>query len=168
MLIRHFFGAFWVMFKNYFIVAWRNLIKNKMHSFINIAGLSVGMAVAMLIGFWIRDELSFDKYNPNYNSIAWVKQHLNHNGEIQTWESVPFPLAAELRKEYGNEFKEVVLGLPNNNILSVDQKFINASGGHFEPGITRLLDLKMVRGSRDGLNDPSSILLSVSEAKAIW
>jgi hypothetical protein len=49
------------MIRNYLKIAWRNLIKNKAHTFINVAGLSVGMAVAMLIGLWIWDELSYDK-----------------------------------------------------------------------------------------------------------
>jgi len=50
------------MIRNYLKVAWRNLIKNKMYSFINIGGLAVGMAVAMMIGLWVNDELSFDTY----------------------------------------------------------------------------------------------------------
>src|ERR1700710_1360165 len=99
------------MIKNYLITALRNLIKNKVHSFINIVGLSVGMAVAMLIGLWIWDELSFNKFTPNYDHIAQVKQNVTNNGEVQTWESVPYPLANELRKSYGNNFKYVVLAV---------------------------------------------------------
>ncbi len=58
------------MFKNYFKTALRNLVKNKMHSFINIFGLSIGMAVAILIGLWIYNELSFNKYFKNcYQAI---------------------------------------------------------------------------------------------------
>ena len=49
------------MIKNYFKIAWRNLIKNKGYSAINIGGLAVGMAVAMLIGLWVYDELTFDQ-----------------------------------------------------------------------------------------------------------
>ena len=65
------------MIKNYLKVAWRNLVKNKASSFINIGGLAVGMAVAMLIGLWIWDELSFDKYHQNYDRIAQVMQQRN-------------------------------------------------------------------------------------------
>jgi putative ABC transport system permease protein len=71
------------MIKNYLKTAWRNLIKNKVHSFINIVGLSVGMAVAILIGLWIWDELSFDKSFKNYDHIAQVKQNVPNNGEVQ-------------------------------------------------------------------------------------
>jgi putative ABC transport system permease protein len=56
---------FRVMIKNYFKSSWRNLIKNKAQSVINIAGLSVGMSAALLIGLWMWDELSFDKYHEN-------------------------------------------------------------------------------------------------------
>ena len=73
------------MFKNYFKTAWRNLGKSKMHSFINITGLSIGMAVAILIGLWIYDELSFDKNFKNYDRIAQVIQNVTNNGEVQTW-----------------------------------------------------------------------------------
>src|ERR1700743_3167602 len=93
------------MIKNYLIVAWRYLIKNKAHSFINILGLSVGMTVALLIGLWIHDELSFDKNHSNYDRIARVIQNVTHNGAVHTWHSVPFPLAEELRKHYGSDFK---------------------------------------------------------------
>ena len=55
------------MIKNYFKLAWRNLVKSKGYSAINIGGLAVGMAVAMLIGLWVYDELSFNKYHKNYN-----------------------------------------------------------------------------------------------------
>ncbi|WP_295791486.1 ABC transporter permease [Mucilaginibacter sp.] len=72
------------MIKNYFKTAWRNLVKNKVHSFINIVGLSVGMAVAMLIGLWIWDELSFDKFTKNHDNIAQVIQNVTNNGEVQT------------------------------------------------------------------------------------
>jgi len=53
------------MLENYFKIALRNLRKNRIYSAINIVGLSVGMAVAILIGLWIYDELSFNKYHKN-------------------------------------------------------------------------------------------------------
>src|SRR5438046_1032411 len=79
------------MIKTYFKVAWRNLGKSKMHSFINIAGLSLAMAVAMLIGLWIYDEVSFNKNFKNCDRIAQVIQNVTNNGEVQTWRGVPYP-----------------------------------------------------------------------------
>src|SRR6478736_9847387 len=60
------------MYKSYFKIGWRNLIKNKGYSLINIGGLALGMAVAMIIGLWVFDELSFNKYHQNYSRIAQV------------------------------------------------------------------------------------------------
>src|ERR1700679_58522 len=90
------------MIRNYLKIAWRNLRKNKAHSFINIAGLAVGMAVAILIGLWIWDELSFDKYHDNYARLAQVMENDTYNGTIQTGHTIPLPLEGELRKSYGN------------------------------------------------------------------
>jgi len=72
------------MLKNYFKTAWRNLIKNKVYSFINIGGLAVGMAVAMLIGLWIYNELSINKHFKNYASLYQVIRHQSNEGEIAT------------------------------------------------------------------------------------
>ena len=57
------------MIKNYFIIAWRNLRKNKTFSLINIAGLSIGLACAMLILLYVKDEVSFDRFHKNVNNI---------------------------------------------------------------------------------------------------
>ena len=72
------------MFKNYFKIGWRNLVKSKGYSAINIGGLAVGMAVAILIGLWMYDELSFNKYHNNYESIAQVMCRSSFNGESRT------------------------------------------------------------------------------------
>lgn len=70
------------MLKNYFKTAWRNLTKSKGYSAINIGGLAVGMAVAMLIAFWIYDEFSYNKFHKNYDHIAQVMQHQTFNGNM--------------------------------------------------------------------------------------
>ena len=157
------------MIKNYFKTAWRNLVKNKANSFINIAGLSVGMAVAILIGLWIWDELSFDQYHENYGRIAQVEQNLKNNGEINTWAATPYPLANELRKNYGSNFKSVVMATGwGNHLLSLGDKKLNKMGIYFEPQAPEMFTLKMLKGTRDGLKDPYSVLLSASNAKAYF
>ena len=65
------------MIRSYFKIAWRNLGRSKGYSAINIGGLAVGMAVAMLIGLWVFDELNYDRYHKNYDRIAQVMQHAN-------------------------------------------------------------------------------------------
>ncbi|HEY2347425.1 MAG TPA: ABC transporter permease [Puia sp.] len=157
------------MIQNYFKIAWRNLIKNKAHSAINIVGLSVGMAVAMIIGLWIWDELSYDKDNPNYEKIAQVMQNNTINGEIGTWTSMPMPMGEELRKSYGSDFKYVLMSSwTETHFLSVGDKKITKDGNFFEPQAPDMLNLKMLKGTRDGLKETFSMLISSSMAKALF
>ncbi len=157
------------MFKNYITVAWRNLVKGSMHSAINILGLCLGMSVALLIGLWIHDELSFDKNFKHYDRIAQVIQNLTNNGETQTWWDVPYPLANELRTNYGSDFKHIVMATNVfEHLITVDDKKIKQRGGFFEKEMPELFSLKLLKGSRSALNDPLSVLISASAAKAFW
>ena len=157
------------MIKNYLKVAWRNLSKNKFSSFINIGGLAAGMAVALLIGLWIWDELSFNKYHENYARIAQVMQHQNFNGEIHSDKAISLPLATALHNTYGNDFKYLVLSSwTNPHILSFNGKSISQSGNFMGPDAPNMLTLKMSKGSRAGLLDPFSVLLSASVSNAIF
>mgnify|MGYP001545119322 CR=1 FL=1 len=157
------------MIKNYFKTAWRNLTKNKVHSFINIAGLSVGMAVAMLIGLWIWNELSFNKYHKNYDHIAAVMQHETYNGSVSTGDAIPLPLDAEMRKDYGSDFKYIAMSSwTENHTLIVGDKKISYKGNFMGSDAPEMFTLKMLEGSRNGLKDPSSILISQSVATALF
>jgi len=156
------------MIKSYFKIALRNLGKSKMHSFINIAGLSVGMTVAILIGLWIHDEVSFNKNFKNHDRIAQVFQNVTNNDEVQTWTNVPWPLAEELRKNYGSDFKHVVMATYiGEHLVSIGDKKLKKTGGYFEKEAPDLFSLDMVHGQAD-LSDPSSVLISVSAAKAYF
>lgn len=157
------------MIRNYFKIAWRNLVKSKGYSAINIGGLAVGMAVAMLIGLWVYDELSFNKYHKNYHRIAQVMQHANFNGKWATQIANPAAMAPEIRAKHGSDFKYVVqTSWFGGHLLSIDNKNINQDGGFFEPDAPDMLTLEMIRGTRAGLKDPYSIMLSASAAKAIF
>ena len=96
------------MIRNYFKIAWRNILINKSSSLINIGGLSVGMTVTILIGLWIYTELSFDKYHENYDRIAQVWQHNNYNGNIGSQISNPAVMGGAIRDNYGSDFKYVL------------------------------------------------------------
>ncbi|WP_428328993.1 ABC transporter permease [Mucilaginibacter sp.] len=156
------------MIRNYIKIAWRNLINNKFSSVINIGGLAIGMAVAMLIGLWIYDELSFDKYHKNYNRIVQVMQNQTFNGEIMTGRSMPIPLGYQLRASYKSDFKYVVLVRPGDHILAAGDKKLNSSGMYMQAEGPEMLTLRMISGSRNGLQDPSSILLSATMAKSLF
>ena len=157
------------MLKNYFKSAWRNLGKSKMHSFINIAGLSIGMAVVIMIGLWIHDEISFDKGFKSHKKIARVLQNVTNNGEVQTWWNMPFPLADELRTNYGRDFKHVAMGAGwGDHMITINDQTIKQVGGYFEKEFPEIFTLEMVHGNRKGLSDPSAVLISASAAKAFF
>ena len=157
------------MIKNYFKTAWRNLIRNKANSFINIIGLSAGMAVAILIGLWIWSELSFDKNFDNYNRIAQVMQTETLNGEVNTTKGNVMPLAAELRKNYGSDFKYVVLSTWSmNSLVASGDKKINEQGNYMETNAPDMLSLDMIAGTRKSFSTASTVLLSQSTAKALF
>jgi putative ABC transport system permease protein len=157
------------MIKNYFKIAWRNLIKNKGLTTINIGGLVAGMTVAMLIGLWIFDELSFDKSHKHYDQIARVMQNQTVNGEINSLKAMPIPAAYELRQTYGSDFKNVTLSSwTNPHMVKYGDKSITMQGNFMEAAAPDMLSLNMVSGTSNALEDPSSILLSASAAKAIF
>jgi putative ABC transport system permease protein len=157
------------MLKNYLKAAFRNLTKNKSHSFLNIAGLSTGMAVTLLIGLWINDELSFDKYHQNYNSIAQVMQNQTFSGEVSTQPNIPMPLGDELRTTYGSEFSKIVMSSGNGrHILASENNHFVKTGNYMQADAPFLFSLKMLSGSGNGLKDPYSVLLSRAVARAIF
>src|ERR1043165_1891086 len=128
------------MIKNYLKVAWRNLVKNRATSLVNIGGLAVGMAVAMLIGLWVYDELSFDKYHRNYDRIARVMQHQTSNGMVYSDDAMPYPLASELQTNYSGDFKYVVMtSWMGDHIFAYGEKKITKSGMFTEKDAARLV-----------------------------
>ncbi len=157
------------MFRNYLKIAWRNLARNKSYSAINIGGLAVGMSVAMLIGLWIYDELSFNKYHKNYTRIAQVMQQQTLDGEVNTGNNVPAPLFKELQTTFGADFGQVVISSwLQRHVLSFGELSFTKPGNFMSAGAAEMLSLKMISGSASGLNDPATILLSESVAKAIF
>jgi ABC-type antimicrobial peptide transport system permease subunit len=89
------------MLKSYLKIISRNILKHKGYSFINILGLTIGMAVCILILLWVRDELSFDRFHKNANEIyRVVEEEIQSNGEILRAAVTPWPLGAALVKDY--------------------------------------------------------------------
>ena len=157
------------MLKNYFTVAWRNLLKSKAYSAINIIGLATGMAVAILIALWIWDELSFNHYHTNHEQLAQVMTTQTFNGETGTGQAVALPLGQELRAKYGSDFKAVSMSSWNfGHILAIGDRKISTAGMSVEPVFPKMFSLRMLKGNINGLQDPSSILLSASVAKALF
>ncbi|CAN5259846.1 ABC transporter permease [soil metagenome] len=159
------------MLQSYFKIAVRNLLKNKVYSFINIGGLAVGMTVAMLIGLWIYDELSFNRYHRNYDLIGQI-----WNGKTDLLTSnmegsfgAQYPVATTLKEKYPHYFKHVLQAwwLGNNTLTFGEKKFIKF-GQFIEGGAISMLSLKMIKGGDRSLDDPRSIILSESSAESIF
>lgn len=159
------------MFKSYLRIAWRHLAKNKGYSFINIGGLAIGMTVAIFIGLWIFDEVSFNKYHKNYDQIAQVwgggidPQTSDTSGSF----ALQYPLGAVLKNNYPHYFKHVLMAWwpAEFSLASSDKKFIR-KGEFIEESASDMLSLHMISGTYKALNDPHSIILSKSTADAIF
>lgn len=157
------------MYKSYLKIGWRNLSKNKGYSFLNVGGLALGMTVAMLIGLWIYDEVEFNKYHKNYNTIARVLRNGTANGETFTHAYLPAPLGEELRSKYSHLLKRVVTVWPaGNHILSSADKKFSQRGQFMEPDGPEMFSLNMRQGSINGLHDRQAILLSQSAATILF
>ncbi|QEC44990.1 ABC transporter permease [Pseudobacter ginsenosidimutans] len=150
-------------------IAWRNLMKSKSFSLINILGLSTGMAVVILIGLWIHDELSYDQYHKNYSAIGQMMTIQKRDGKYNAHTYIAAPLAQALRTEYPDDFKAVALTSPKSNwLLGYGDKKFNRDGMWVEPEFPEMMGLKMIKGNYAGLKDPSSIFLSQSMSSALF
>lgn len=157
------------MIKNYLKIAWRNLVQNTAFSVINAAGLSIGMAAAMLIGLWLWDELSINKYHLHYDRLARVMQHQTANGTTFTSIATPLPMRNALASEFGNDFSHIALSSwTEDHILAYGGAKLTKKGNCVEPDFPVMMSLKMLRGTAKNLGDPTSVLLSESAAKALF
>ncbi|MFL0353095.1 ABC transporter permease [Xanthomarina sp. GH4-25] len=157
------------MFKNYLKIAFRNLLKNKVYSLINIFGLAIGMAVTIMIGLWITDELSFDNYFENKTQIAQVYQSQEFNGKKGTGPAIPRPLEFVLRENHSDNFKHIVMSSWTfSRYLRFGETNINRNGNFMQEGGPDLLSLKILKGEKNGLKEKKSIMISESTANALF
>ena len=159
------------MIQNYLKIAWRNLVKNKMYGLINIGGLAVGMAVAMVIGLWVYDEVSYNRSHRNYEHIAQVYRRNTEPLEQKTdsYFGMPQPVASVLTQKYGHLFKHVILlWWDASYTLRVGENSFAITGQFIEDGVIDMFSLKMINGSAGSLNDPRAIIVSESTAKSLF
>ena len=157
------------MFSNYFKVGFRNLRKNTGYSIINIGGLAAGMAIAILIGLWVHDELSFDKSFENFDRIAQIYQHQTSNGQTFTGPAIPRPLEMALRNNYSSDFTYISMSSwMGDHMLTVGENKFTKNGCYVQSDFPKMLTLKMRKGVIDGLKDQSSLLISQSAAESLF
>ena len=141
-----------------------------MYSLINIGGLTVGMAVAILIGLWIYDELSFNTVHQNYDRIAQIMTRgVDAKNGPYLNNSVQYPLATEIQTTYKDNFSHVVkASWIQDYILSNGDKKLSAKGQFMDAGAPEMFSFNMLAGNWNGLSNPYSIMLSASVAKALF
>ncbi len=155
------------MLNSYFKIGWRNMLKSKGYSIINIAGLATGMAVAMLIGLWTLDELNYDKYFKNYDRIGKLYHHLSFDGNIYTHEGVPHPFGIELKNNIAG-FETVVMATdPGEHILGRKDASFTKTGMFVGPDFFDMFSIQMLEGTGDVLKNPHSVALSRTLAEAL-
>lgn len=160
------------MLKNYFKTAWRNLTNNRIYSFLNIAGLAAGMAVALLIALWAYNEYSYDHFLPNYSQLYQVKVNFTsqHDG-TRTQNAIAIPLADVLRKDIPG-VKRVAetdwIGDQQHGLLVGDKK-LYLKGGAAAPEFLNMFQFPLEKGNRATiLKEPYSIVINQSTAKALF
>ena len=132
------------MLKNFFTLASRNLLKNKAYSAINIFGLALGMAVALLIGLWIWDGLSYNHYHKNHATIAEVKTLQTFNGVRDAGQAVSHPVGIELRTKWTSLFRTVSMATwDETHILALGDKKLNEKGLGVQPEFPAMMSIQM-------------------------
>lgn len=159
------------MYKSYFKIGWRNLLRNKGYSFINIGGLAIGITVAMFIGLWIHDELSYNKYHKNYDRIGQVYHGSidPRTGGYYGGPALQMPVGATLRNSYPQYFKQVVMAWwPNDYAVSTGEAKFSKKGMFVEGPALEMFTVKMVKGTYTSLDKQNSVVLSQSAARALF
>jgi putative ABC transport system permease protein len=157
------------MIKNYLKVAWRNLIRNKGLSLINIVGLAIGMAFAILIGLWIQFELSFDKFHANRDRIAVVEKNTLFNNQKNTQIAIPLPLYTELKTNFPEVKRASRMDWNNSHSIIAGDKKLNKHCSHVDPDFLQMFSFEFIEGnSKTALNDINSCVLTQSLAETLF
>ena len=159
------------MYRSYFKIGWRNLLRDKGYSIINIGGLALGMTIAMLIGIWVYDELSFNKSHQNYKDIAlfWGGGINPESKEIEGMVFVQYPVGDVLRHNYPQHFKYVSKSFRTGDCaVSIGDDHFRRRGLYVEEDFLSMLSPSMAKGSYQSLVDPNSVVISASAAKAFF
>ena len=157
------------MVRNYLKFAFRNLIKQKTYSLINILGLALGMTISILIMLWVIDEINYDKFNENYENIYQVfeKQYYS-NREVFAVTATPYPLAAALKEEFPEITKATRIDLnagKNIRFESGSNKFYE-NAVIVDPDFLEMFSFPVIKGDKENpLNSPNSIVLTETMAE---
>jgi ABC-type antimicrobial peptide transport system permease subunit len=154
------------MLRNYFKTAWRNILRNKTTSFINLFGLSVGMTAAVMILMWVQNEMSFDNYHPNVKQIYRLTCHIN----TANWviEVSPLLLSDAIQKEIP-EIKSTAKLRPIRGAAILNIKgelFSEKNCTYYDKGWFKMFHYDYVEGNPNtAIQNPFSIIMTETKAK---
>ena len=153
------------MYKNYFKTAWRNLMKNKMFSFVNILGLTIGITVCMMIFLFIMNEFSVDNFHKNGKNIYRVMRSYDASKQGAPWLSGPY--ATALLNDFHGEIKKAVRIMPSNDLISYANTSFNEKKVYLaDSDFFSLFSFPLLRGNASTvLKEPNSIVLTERTAK---
>src|SRR5688500_11355839 len=157
------------MFKNYFLVTIRNLRKNGFYSFINIAGLSIGIACSILILLWVFDETSYNKFHPKYDRLYQVWVNARFDGKISSWTSVPLPTYEAMKTADSNIKKAVVTDWGGTHLLTVGENRLMKKGYFASEEFLEVFEFSLLKGNAaQVMDDPKSVVITEATAKALF
>jgi putative ABC transport system permease protein len=157
------------MFRHYLTTAWRNILKHKGYSALNVVGLAIGMGVALLIGLWVYNEYGYDRFLPNGDLLYQVRRNFNSNGDTLNFPSTSLRLATALREEVPEieDVAESDFGQPH--ALKVGDKKLLLSGNIIGSDFLNMFQFPLLQGQAAvALKDPYSIVITEATAKALF
>ncbi|MCE7992967.1 MAG: FtsX-like permease family protein [Roseivirga sp.] len=158
------------MVKHNFKISYRQMLRNKGYSLINIGGLAMGMVVAMLIGLWVNDELAFNKYHDNYDQIVQIFRQENDGTERFTSPFLATGIGALLKEKFPERLSDLsmIRSRSQSRVLGAGENRFTFEGHFIEAPGPDLLGLKLKYGQIDGLKDLNTIMLSESAAYGLF
>ncbi len=156
------------MIKNYLKIAWRNLVKYKFHTFINLFGLATGIASAILIFLFVRYELSYDRFHKNADDIYLVQKYRNLSSGLQVLDDTWIPLLNELKHDYP-EVRNGVRLFTDNVWIEADHKKFRQEITFADPSVFEVFTFPLASGDQQTvLKDRHSLVLSEEMARKFF
>ncbi|MBN9298475.1 MAG: ABC transporter permease [Filimonas sp.] len=135
------------MFKNYLKATWRNLIKNKTYSILNITGLAIGVACAALIFLWVEDELTYNHQFERRDRIYKVMENQTYDGQVMTFGSTPGPLAAAIKTDIPGIKNSARITWGERALFTLGDKSIYEQGNYADSSYLDMYTLPFIKGS---------------------
>ncbi|GAB4032927.1 ABC transporter permease [Spirosoma jeollabukense] len=149
------------MFRNYVKIAVRSLLKNKLYSGINVLGLALGMACSLLIGLWVKDELSYDRFLPDAERIHYVRVNFPYNGEIVTNSVTPGPLQEAIAQSIPEVAAVAKVNYGPELLIKVGDKTSKEKGRFATSDFFGVFDLPVLYGDpKASLAQPNKIVIT--------